>query len=128
MYKLFILLLTASSFVSAEKLSFQQNLNLSTDRLSAIEVISGAGDINITTNQGNEINVSATIMSEKYQSMERFKEVFDRDMVFKMYRESEYAVLRGHAKPNLRKSPEIEIHLDIQIPATMDVKIDDGSG
>src|SRR5690606_3743168 len=128
MYKLITFLLMTSTCVGAEKLSFQQSLNLSTDRLTAIEIINGAGDIIVTTNQGNEILVNAIIVSDKYPSMERFREVFDRDMVFTIVRESEYAVLRGHAKPNLRKSPDIQIHLNIQIPVSMDVKIDDGSG
>jgi len=128
MYKFLILLALSSGAVNAEKLSFQQSLNLSTDRISALDVISGAGDIDINTHNNNDIQVNATIVSKKYRSMERFKEVFERDMVFGIERESEYAVLRGHTKPDLRKNPEIQIHLDILIPANLDVDIDDGSG
>ena len=128
MYKSLLLLALTSGAVNAEKLSFQENLNLSTDRISALDVIHGAGDIDISSYDGQDIRVNATIESKKYRSMERFRETFERDMVFALDRESEYAVLRGHSKPDLRKSPEIQIHLDIRIPAELDVDIDDGSG
>ena len=125
MYKFLILLALFSGTAMAEKLSFQENLNLSTDRISALDVINGAGEIDISSYDGQDIQVNATIESKKYRSMKRFKEVFERDMVFALDRESEYAVLRGHSKPDLRKSPEIQIHLDIQIPADLDVDIDE---
>ncbi len=128
MYKFLILLALFSGTVMADKLTFQKSLNLSTDRISALDIINGAGDIDISSYDGQDIQVNATIVSKKYRSMERFKEIFQRDMVLALDRESEYAVLRGHNKPNLRKNPEIQIHFDIQIPARLDVDIDDGSG
>lgn len=128
MYKSFILIALTSGAVNAEKLSFQQDLNLSTERISALDVINGAGDIKLSAYNGPDIRVSATIESSEYHSMERFKEIFERDMVLRIDRESEYAVLRGHSKSGLRKSPNIAIHLDIQVPASLDVDVDDGSG
>lgn len=128
MYKSFLLIALTTGAVNAEKLSFQENLSLTTDRISALDVIHGAGDIDIRAYQGKDIQVKATITSKKYRSMERFKEVFERDMVFDLDRESEYAVLRGHSKRDVRKNPEIQINFDIQIPNHLDVDIDDGSG
>lgn len=128
MYKFLILFALSSGLVSAENLSFQQSLNMSTDRISALDVINGAGDISIRSHESNDIQVTATITSKKYRSMAQLKEVFARDMILQLDRESEYAVLRGHSKPNLRKNPEILIHLDILIPEDLDVDIDDGSG
>lgn len=128
MHKTLLLLVLTCGAVNAENLSFQESLSLTTDRISALDVINGAGDIDISSHNGPDIQVSATITSKKYRSLERLKEVFERDMVFDLYRESEYAVLRGHSRPDLFKSPDIQIHLDIQIPKHLDVDIEDGSG
>ena len=65
MYKFLILLALFSGTAMAEKLSFQENLNLSTDRISALDVINGAGEIDISSYDGQDIQVNATIESKK---------------------------------------------------------------
>jgi hypothetical protein len=111
-----------------KKQSFERTLTLATDRISAIELNTGAGSLEVVGTSGDEIVVNATVVSDDYDDMAEFTAAFDKRMVFTMERESEYAMVVAKAKKSMYNSPDIQINLEVQVPTRLDVVIDDGSG
>lgn len=122
--------LVSLAAISANKLKFNRSLEMSTDRLSAVEFDVGAGSLDIVGTSGNEIKVKATIESEDYRDMDDLLAAFDKRMLFSIERQSEYAVISAKNKDSIKwgKSKNIMIHLEVELPRGMDLVIDDGSG
>ncbi len=130
-----IALISAISLVSlqafsGDNLKFDRSLELSTDRISAVEFDVGAGSLDIIGTSGNEIKINATIESDDYRDMDDLVEAFEDKMLFSIKRESEYAMVYAKAKDGFSwgKSKNIAIHLEVELPKNMDLVIDDGSG
>jgi DUF4097 and DUF4098 domain-containing protein YvlB len=113
---------------AGKKQSFERTLSLATDRLSAIEMNTGAGSLEVYGSSGDEIVVNATVVSDDYSDMEDFTSAFERKMIFTIERQSAYAMLTAKAKQSMFSSPDIQINLEVSVPKGMDVVIDDGSG
>ncbi len=124
--------LVAYSAYAGNNMKFDRSLEMSTDRISAVEFDVGAGSLEIVGTSGNEIIINATIESDDFRDMDDFVETFEDKMVFKIDRESEYAVVYAKNKDqngmNWGKSKNIMIHLEVELPRGMDLVIDDGSG
>lgn len=122
--------LVSLAAISGQDLKFERSLDMSTDRLSAVEFDLGAGSLNIIGTTGNQIKVSATIESDDFREMDDLVEAFEDKMLFEMQRESEYAVISAKKKDGLNWgwSKNIAIHLEVEVPRGMDLVIDDGSG
>ncbi|MFC3192685.1 hypothetical protein ACFODZ_00395 [Marinicella sediminis] len=111
-----------------KKQSFERTLTLNTDRISAIELNTGAGSLEVVGTSGNDIVVNATVVSDDYDDMTEFTDAFDKKMVFSIDRQTEYAVVTAKAKKSMYNSPDIQINLEVAVPRGLDVLIDDGSG
>jgi DUF4097 and DUF4098 domain-containing protein YvlB len=118
----------ATPALAGKKQSFERTLSLATDRLSAIEMNTGAGSLEVYGSSGDEIVVNATVVSDDYSDMEDFTSAFERKMIFTIERQSAYAMLTAKAKQSMFSSPDIQINLEVSVPKGMDVVIDDGSG
>ncbi|WP_223788258.1 hypothetical protein [Marinicella meishanensis] len=116
--------------LAGEKLEFDRSLNLSADRLSAVEFDVGAGSLDIIGTDDNEINVEATIVSKDFNSLDDLMAAFDSKMDFRLERESEYAMLyaKSNKSMNWGKSKNIAINLTVTVPRGFDVVVDDSSG
>ncbi len=122
--------LVSLSAISGEKMEFDRTLEMSTDRISAVEFDVGAGSLDIVGTSGNEIKIHATIESDDYRDMDDLVEAFEDKMMFSIERQSEYAMVYAKTKNNINwgKSKNIAIHLEVELPRGMDLVIDDGSG
>ncbi len=130
-----IALVSAISLVSLQAFSgnsmtFDRSLEMSANRLSAVEFDVGSGSLDIIGTSGNEIKINATIESDDYRNMDDLVEAFEDKMVFSIERQSEYAMVYAKSKERINwgKSKNIMIHLDVELPKGMDLVIDDGSG
>jgi DUF4097 and DUF4098 domain-containing protein YvlB len=122
--------LTSLVAMAGEDLQFERSLSLATDRLSGVEFDVGAGSLSIVGTTGNEIKVNATIASDGYKNMDDFVEGFTDKMTFSLKRDSGFALLtaKNQSQMNWGKSKNIAIHLEVEVPKSMDLVIDDGSG
>jgi DUF4097 and DUF4098 domain-containing protein YvlB len=122
--------LLSLSAIAGTHHTFERTLSLNTDRLSGIEMDVGAGSLEVVGVSGNEIKVYATIESEDYRDMEDLMEAFEDKMKFELSRGSGYAELKARRKSNSFSwgNKNIAINLQVEVPKSMDVEIDDGSG
>lgn len=116
--------------IAGNDLKFERDLNLATDRLSGVEFDVGAGSLSIVGYEGSEIKVHATIESDDYKNMDALMEDFTEKMDFSLTRDSGFALLNAKSQSNISwgKSKNIAIHLQVEVPKSMDLVIDDGSG
>ncbi len=122
-------LLSITAFAGSPH-KFERNLSLNTDRLSGIEMDVGAGSLEVVGVTGNEIKVYATIESEDYRDMEDLVEAFDDKMEFELTRDSGIAMLKAKREKNILSwgNKNIAINLQVEVPRSFDVVIDDSSG
>ena len=122
--------LISLSAISGNNMKFDRFLEMSTDRLSAVEFDVGAGSLDIVGTAGNQIRINATIESDDFRDMSDLIEAFENKMLFSIERQSEYAMVyaKSKEKMNWGKSKNIMIHLQVEVPRGMDLVIDDGSG
>jgi len=122
--------LVSLSAISGKNMSFERSLNLSTDRLTAVEFDLGAGSLDVVGTTGNQISINATIESDDFKNMDDFVEAFENKMHFSIERQSEYAVIFAKKKEGMTwgRSKNMAIHLEVELPRGMDLFIDDGSG
>lgn len=115
---------------AGNELKFDRSLELSTDRLSGLEIDAGSGSINVVGTTGNQIRVNATITSDDYRNMDDLQEAFENKMLFDLKRDSGYALLNAKQKKNNMSwgNKNIAINLEVEVPRGMDLVIDDGSG
>lgn len=114
--------------LAGKKQSFERTLSMATDRISAIELNTGAGSLVVNGTSGDEIVVHATVVSDDYSDMEAFTSAFESKMKFSIERQSEYALLTAKARKSMFNNPDIQINLEVSVPKGLDVMIDDGSG
>ncbi len=122
--------LISLSVISGDNMKFDRTLEMSTDRLTAVEFDVGAGSLDIVGTTGNQIRINATIESDDFRDMSGLVEAFEDKMMFSIERQSEYAMVYAKSKSNMSwgKSKNIMIHLQVELPRGMDLVIDDGSG
>lgn len=123
--------LISLSAISGDNMKFDRSLEMSTDRLSAVEFDVGAGSLNIVGTTGNKIKINATIESDDFRDMADLVEAFEDKMLFSIDRQSQYAIINARSKSNVMnwgRSNNIMIHLQVEVPRGMDLVIDDGSG
>lgn len=125
-----VISLVSISAISGKNLTFDRSLEMSADRLSAVEFDLGAGSIGIVGTTGNQIKINATIESDDYRNIEDLQEAFEDKMHFSIERQSEYAMVYAKSKDHISwgRSKTILIHLEVEVPRGMDLVIDDGSG
>jgi len=122
--------LVSFSAVSGKNLKFNRSLEMSTDRISAVEFDVGSGSLDIVGTSGNEIRINATIESDDYRGMDDLVEAFESKKIFSIERQSEYVMVYAKSKDGISwgKTKNIMIHLEVELPRGMDLVIDDGSG
>ena len=124
-----ISLISLSAF-SGNNMKFERSLEVSNDRLSAVEFDVGAGSLDIIGTTGNQIKINATIESDDFSDMADLVDAFEDKMLFSIERQSEYAMVYAKSKDNMNwgRSKNIMIHLQVEVPRGMDLVIEDGSG
>jgi len=123
--------LVSLSAISGDNMKFERSLEMSKDRLSAVEFDVGAGSLDIVGTTGDQIRINATIESDDFRDMSDLIEAFEDKMIFSIERQSEYAMVYAKAKDSKMswgKSKNIMINLEVELPRGMDLVIDDGSG
>ncbi len=123
--------LISVSAISGNNMKFDRSLEMSADRLSAVEFDLGAGSLDIIGTTGNQIKINATIESDDFSDMDNLEDAFEDKMLFSIDRQSEYAMIVAKSKENVMnwgRSKNIMIHLQVEVPRGMDLVIDDGSG
>lgn len=122
--------LVSLAALAGNEIKFERDLNLATDRLSGIEFDVAAGSLSIVGYEGSEIKVHAIIESDDYKNMNDLMEDFNEKMDFSLTRDSGFALLNAKRKSHMSwgKSKNIAIHLEVAVPKSMDMIIDDGSG
>ncbi len=125
-----VVALCSFQVLAGNDLKFDRTLELSADRLSAVELDVGAGSLEVIGTSGNEIKVYATIESDEFSDMAVFQEAFEDKMAFSLKRDSGYALLKAKSNKTMNwgNSKNIAIHLEVEVPRHMDLVIDDGSG
>lgn len=122
--------LVSLSAISGDNMKFDRSLEMSSDRITAIEFDLGAGSLDIVGTTGNQIVINATVESDDFRDMSDLVEAFEDKMIFSIERQSEYAMVYAKSKDSMSwgKSKNIMIHLQVEVPRGMDLVIDDGSG
>lgn len=125
-----VITLISLTAISGNNMKFERSLELSSDRLSAVEFDLGAGSLDIVGTTGNQIRINAIIESDEFRQMSDLVDAFENNMLFSIERKSEYAMVYAKAKDKLNwgRSKNIMIHLQVQLPRGLDLIIDDGSG
>ena len=131
MRTILIITMFGASLASADwdYLRVERNLELDARNISAIEVESRAGSLDIQGHSGaDKISVVAIIqISDKDE--DRVDEIIADDIVFTLEKHGEKAVLKGFFAGNswgLGDSPSVR--LEVSIPGRLALKVDDSSG
>ena len=123
---IFLVLLPA--VVCAGNYSETRNLALPAAGVIVMRVQNGAGRMTLQgAADADVIDVVAEIKT-KGADKEEFQLLVDKFLQLDLKREYNRALLVGDAKPLPLTDIEVQINLDIQLPANMNVRIIDGSG
>jgi DUF4097 and DUF4098 domain-containing protein YvlB len=113
------------------KISFDQNLSISSNQAHTFFAGVGAGSLLIRGANVDTISVNATVYSKKYSDVEELREVFNDKVLLQLVKKGSTIELKAMVKRGRWlsfKDPGIAIDLDIIVPADLNIEIDDGSG
>ncbi len=124
-----LLLITQFAFARNE-ISFEKELNIDTSNSSNIFIDIGAGSLKLRGADVDKISVIAKIYSKEYSSLEKLKTVFNDKMELSLAHKNSTVLLKSLNKKSLFSfsNPNISVDLDVLIPNSLKVEIDDGSG
>ncbi|MFK8011904.1 MAG: hypothetical protein AB8B80_07680 [Marinicellaceae bacterium] len=126
-FGLFILINFSAN--AKNKVSFEKGLALNAGGIKHLDVDVGSGSLKIKGADVNEIIVEATIESKAYSDLLELQEAFEDKMIFSLEGSGSKATLKAVNKKTFNfKSPNIQVNLDVTVPNTIDLFIDDGSG
>lgn len=130
-FSLFLLLILFSLNSSAKhEISFNRDLSIDANGKHNVFVDVGSGSLYLHGENVDNITVSAKIYSKEYSDMEDLQEAFADKMIFNLDEEGSTIVFKALNKKSWLsiKNTNIHIDLDIAVPRSMNVEIDDGSG
>jgi hypothetical protein len=123
---LFLVLLSAIAFAGTYRET--RNLELPAGGVHVLSVRCGAGELTLKGIEGTDsIHVSAEIESEG-NDKEEFQLLADKLIQLDLRREYDQALLFSNVVIPPLTNLEVRIHLNIQLPVNMNVRIIDGSG
>jgi hypothetical protein len=127
---LFLILFIFTNVNAENKLSFNRDISMNASDSSKFFADVGAGYLAIQGGDVDEITVKAKIYSNKYGNLDDLQKAFDKYMLFSLERKGSKLVLKAIVKKRSFSfsSPDIAIDLDIIVPRSLNIEIDDGSG
>lgn len=127
---LIVLVLFSLNSYANDYLSFDQDLSIQTSGLNKFVVDVGAGSLVVRGDNVDKITVAAKIYSKKYDSIEDLQDAFESEMILTLEGKGSVATLKASNKKRIFSFSNSEIAIDINIivPKTMNIEIDDGSG
>ena len=119
----------ASLAGAAGNYSEERELTLDASGIDKLTIDAGAGAIEVTGEQGrSDILVMATIELPGRDGDEA-REVLEEDLILTLERHGGYAALRAEFdNMSWRFGDSPRVHLDVRMPASLDLGVDDGSG
>jgi DUF4097 and DUF4098 domain-containing protein YvlB len=129
-YSVLIISTLAFNVWAFNELSINQSLSIEQGNTKKIFVDVGAGALDIRGADVDEISVKARIYSKKYRHLEDLEDAFQDKMEFSLIKENTTIVLKAINKKSMFSfsTPNISVDLDITIPESMNLEIEDGSG
>jgi len=107
----------------------QRELNLGASGITSVSIDAGAGSLEINgVPDSDEITVTATIQVPD-RSEDKARKVIESDLVLTLQKQGDSAVLKAwfeHSGWHFGDSPSVQ--LVVQMPAGLDLAVDDGSG
>jgi len=127
---LIVMILISINAIAGDEVSFQRDLSLNANGSKNFFVDVGAGVLKIRGGDVDEITVEGKIYSHKYDDIDDLQDDFKKLMVFSLEKNGSKIMLKAMAKKRMFSftSADINIDLNITIPRSMNVEIDDGSG
>lgn len=127
---LFFSILISVNVFADQKVSFNQDLSINASSSKNFFADVGAGSLSIRGADVDQISVKAKIYSSDYDDVEELRDAFDKYMVFTLDKQGATMVLKAMTKKKWFSfsNPNISVDLDIIVPQSMNVEIDDGSG
>jgi len=112
------------------ELSFKQELNLNASNLKQIFIDTGNGMLTLKGDNVDNIHVNATIRSKDYNNLAQLEKAFHKKMELSLNQNNSKAILKSLNKKGFFNMGNHNIAIDIEmiIPNTLKVEIDDGSG
>jgi hypothetical protein len=123
---LLLILLPTLSFAGTARET--KHLEMSADGIQSLAIDCGAGALKLRSETGlDAIRIIAEIEVESSSEAD-LRNIIDKQMVLKLAKQSDTAVLRCHLAKLPIRSREARINLSIRVPEKLHVKIKDGSG
>ncbi len=129
-YGILILSTLAFNVWAFGELSFKKQLSIQGNSAKEIFIDVGAGNLNVSSGDIEDVTVNARVYSKKYDSIQDLSDAFENKMIFSLEGKGSRIVLKAMHKKTFfgNNNSEIFIDLDIVVPRKMNVEIDDGSG
>jgi DUF4097 and DUF4098 domain-containing protein YvlB len=115
-------------FAFAESIESTQQLDLSIKGIQSIHIICGPGSLDVFGVEGGDrIKVTAAVkISGITQNM--LQDFLDKHVLLSLKKHNRKAVLHSDFKNQNLVKADAKIDLTVEVPKSLDVKIDDGSG
>lgn len=129
-YTVMILCTLAFNVWAFGELSLNQKLSVKKDNANLVVIDVGAGSLNVRGADIDEVSVSAKIHSKEYKDIDALQEAFENKMVFELQHKGSIIVFKALEKKKMLSfsSSDISIDIEMVIPRSMNLEIDDGSG
>jgi hypothetical protein len=105
-----------------------RDLSLNAEGLNGLEVEAGAGGMSITGVAGTDTVVVEALIGVQGEDADRAREIIESDLVLTLEREGDRAVLKAYFKSGWLRNYDAGVRLEITVPETMSLDIEDGSG
>ncbi len=129
-YGILILCTLAFNVWAFGELSINKQLSIQSNKAKEIFIDVGAGNLNVSSGDIDDIIVNAKVYSKKYRNIDDLNDAFENKIVFSLKEKGSTIVLKALNKKSFfgYNNAEISIDIDVVIPRKMNVEIDDGSG
>ncbi len=114
--------------LAAQTLEFKRSLTADPIDTTTVEIVAGAGKLEVIGSDAGDIQIEATVVSKDYSEMAEFVEVFDTRMLFYTKQVNGTTQIMAKARKSMYNTPNIQINLQIRVPAHLNLLVDDGSG
>lgn len=129
-YGVLILSTLAFNVWAMGELSFKKELSVSQNRADKIFIDVGSGSLYVKGDDVEEVVVNAKIYSKEYNNLDELHDVFFEKVIFSLEEKGSTIVLKAMNKKRFfgNHNTNISIDLEVIVPRSMNVEIDDGSG
>lgn len=129
-YGFLIICALAFNVWAFKELSFEQEVSIAKKDAKAVTIDVGSGSLKVRGEDIDEIRVMAKVYSKKYSNLEDLQESFTENVIFDIQHKGSNIVFQAKNKKKLFNfsSSDISIDVELVMPHSMHLDVDDGSG